>query len=187
MRAHEGANVGEQLEEEQDLLRRSKRRNKGPLPEREESADGGGVSMEGVETSTEADKEATKGPKGSAGGRSSYMEAAMGFGGKAYAKGFVEEDDGAVSDDDVIEESTDPSWFGIGMTREEKLRARRPWWNSLIVKLVGRPIGYHYLLRRIQIMWRTSAEPMLIDLGNYFYIVKLFGREEYERALTEGP
>lgn len=35
-------------------------------------------------------------------------------------------------------------------------------------------------------MWRTSVEPLLIDLGNDFYIVKLFGREEYERAMMEG-
>lgn len=35
-------------------------------------------------------------------------------------------------------------------------------------------------------MWRTSVESLLIDLGNKFYIVKLFGYEEFERALSEG-
>lgn len=33
-------------------------------------------------------------------------------------------------------------------------------------------------------MWRMSVEPLLIDLGNEFYILKLFGREEYERVMT---
>src|SRR3954467_8924873 len=64
---------------------------------------------------------------------------------------------------------------------------QRPWLNSLIVKLVGKPIGYHYLFRRIQAMWRTQDDPLLIDLGNDFFIVKLINREEYERALSEGP
>lgn len=36
-------------------------------------------------------------------------------------------------------------------------------------------------------MWRTQSEPMLIDLGNNFYIVKVYMREEYERALLDGP
>lgn len=36
-------------------------------------------------------------------------------------------------------------------------------------------------------MWRTESEPILIDLGNDFSIVKLYKREEYERALLDGP
>lgn len=36
-------------------------------------------------------------------------------------------------------------------------------------------------------MWRTSVNPLLIDLGNNLYIMKLFGREEYEQAMREGP
>lgn len=32
-------------------------------------------------------------------------------------------DDGEVSDDDLIEESTDSTWIGIGMTCEEKIKA----------------------------------------------------------------
>ena len=34
----------------------------------------------------------------------------------------------------------------IRMSREEKLRIRKPWKQSLIVKLLGRPIGYRTLL-----------------------------------------
>lgn len=35
-------------------------------------------------------------------------------------------------------------------------------------------------------MWKMETEPMLIDLSNDFYIVKLYKREEYERALLDG-
>lgn len=72
------------------------------------------------------------------------------------------------------------------MTCEEMIEVRRPWWNSLIMKLVGRSIGCHYLWCHIQSMWRTQSEPLLIDLGNDYFIVKLGGRTEYECALSEG-
>lgn len=90
-------------------------------------------------------------------------------------------------ENDIIEEGDKVSWFGIGMTKEEKIAARKPWRSSLIIKLVGRTIGYQYLLKRIQAMWKTQSEPTLIDLTNNFYIVKLEHREEYERALLDGP
>lgn len=52
----------------------------------------------------------------------------------------MEELEGYISDDDVIEISTDDSWIGVGMTKEEKREARRPWWNNLIIRLMGRLI-----------------------------------------------
>lgn len=64
----------------------------------------------------------------------------------------VEDDEGDLSDDDVVEEGDFQTWFGIGMMKEEKREARWPWRNSLIIKLVGRSIGYQFLLRRIQAM-----------------------------------
>lgn len=98
-----------------------------------------------------------------------------------------EEDEGDVSNDDVIEEGDDETWFGMGMTRAEKIEERRSGRNNLIIKLVGRTIGYQYLWKQIQAMWRTESEFMLIDLSNHFYIIKLYRREEYERALLDGP
>lgn len=77
----------------------------------------------------------------------------------------VDKDD--ISDDEVIEEGNE-SWFGMGMTCEEKKEARRPWRNSLIIKMFGRSTGYHYLWRRLQDMWRTQTYLRLIDLGSEF-------------------
>lgn len=36
------------------------------------------------------------------------------------------EDDGDVSDDDMVEEGNGETWFGMGMTKEEKSVAWRP-------------------------------------------------------------
>lgn len=95
------------------------------------------------------------------------------------------QNDGEVSDDDVLEEEDDETCFSIGMTKEQKIMARRPWLNCLIVKLVGRSIGYHYLLRRVQTMWRTQDDPLLIDLGFDFYVVKLGRRRSMSGHLRK--
>lgn len=84
--------------------------------------------MDGVDVNMESEEKSS---------RSSYKEVAMRFKGKAHIGRDDDVDHGAISDDDVKEKSRYPSWFGIGMTREEKWRVRKPWWNSLIVKLVG--------------------------------------------------
>lgn len=56
-----------------------------------------------------------------------------------------EMDDGSISDDDLVEEGDRKTWFARGMSCDEKIEACQPWCNSVIVKVVGRPVGYHYL------------------------------------------
>lgn len=36
-------------------------------------------------------------------------------------------------------------------------------------------------------MWKTEGDPLIIDLGHDFFIVKLSRREENDRALMEAP
>lgn len=117
----------------------------------------------------------------------SYIDSVIGTGGIRGKTGKDPLNDDDVSADDVVKNRDDPTWFGFGITREEKIEVRRPWRNSLIIKLIGRSIGYHYLWKSIQAMWRTQEEPLLIDLGYDFFIIKQGRREKYDRALLEGP
>src|SRR4051812_46870421 len=96
--------------------------------------------------------------------RRSYRDSVLDHGRRKTLMG-EDLDDGEVSDDDLIEECSDGMWVVIDVTREQKIEARRPWRNSLILKLVGKLFGYHYLWRRIQAMWRAQDDPLLIDLG----------------------
>lgn len=84
--------------------------------------------------------------------RRSYKDTVLGQKGSSriVVTGVI--NDGDVSDDDPIKESMDKIWFGKGMTREEKNEARTPWHNSLMIKIVRRIIGYHYLWRCIQVI-----------------------------------
>lgn len=59
--------------------------------------------------------------------KASYKEAALGASGKTPLERAEEDVDGNISDDDLIEESTDESWFGLRMTGQEKWEARRRW------------------------------------------------------------
>lgn len=61
-------------------------------------------------------------------------------------------EDDEVSDDDMAEEEADSPWISVVMTKEEKIKARREWKLSVIVKLVGKSIGYHYLVHKLQTM-----------------------------------
>lgn len=54
------------------------------------------------------------------------------------------------------------------------------------MKLIGKRIGYHYLSKHLQVIWKIRSSMNLIDLPNDFYIVKL-NKEDYNLALLDGP
>ncbi|XP_015943802.1 uncharacterized protein LOC107468934 [Arachis duranensis] len=64
---------------------------------------------------------------------------------------------------------------------------RNPWWECLIVKLLGRRISLAALTRRLEIMWSRMGSIEVIDLGNDFFIVKFFSSKDLDFALTGGP
>lgn len=74
----------------------------------------------------------------------------------------------------------------MDITKEEKKATRRSWRFSVIIKLIGKTIGYHYLLRRVQSTWKPQAPITLIDLSNDFYIVRLSNAHDFETALFDG-
>lgn len=111
----------------------------------------------------------------------------MGKKDRSFFKKLEDLDEGLISNVDHVEEGDGKTWFGMDMTQEEKIEARRPWCKNLIIRVVGYPVGYYYLWRRIQALRRTQVEPLLIDLGNDFFIIKLTCVAECVRALCDGP
>lgn len=131
MELETGGSSHETTEEDADLFRRSKRRNK-------DNIGSGNVEYQG-------NSQADSGLSGEGRGKASYRDSLVGRGMSTRVYGSALEEVGGISDDDPIKEGGNGSWFSMGMTRAEKIKARRSWWNSLIITLVGRPIGYHYL------------------------------------------
>ncbi|KAL4378484.1 hypothetical protein GQ457_02G025250 [Hibiscus cannabinus] len=59
--------------------------------------------------------------------------------------------------------------------------------QTLIVRLLGKTVGYKALLNRINALWKPVREIQVIDLENNYYLVKFSDVGDYTRALTDGP
>lgn len=112
------------------------------------------------------------------GAKRSYMDS---------LRGHLDKDDSDISDDEEGEAEDDPECPEIVLTKEEKARLRRPWKMSLIVKVLGRRVGYTYLLRRIQAMWRPKAKMDLVAINDDYFLAKFWSVDDYEFVRYGGP
>jgi hypothetical protein len=46
------------------------------------------------------------------------------------------------------------------------------WQDALVVKLLGKNIGYHLMKERLQRIWKTTAGFEIMDINNGYYMVK---------------
>ena len=58
---------------------------------------------------------------------------------------------------------------------------------TLIVKLLGRTIGYNTILNRIKTLWRPKVVFDLIAMDNMFFLVKFSSIGDYNFTKYEGP
>jgi hypothetical protein len=66
-------------------------------------------------------------------------------------------------------------------------RLYRPWRRSVIVKMLGRRIGYKALETRLKQMWVRKVVINIIDLSNDYYLVAFSHEEDQYLALMDGP
>ncbi|KAL4362551.1 hypothetical protein GQ457_04G013570 [Hibiscus cannabinus] len=59
--------------------------------------------------------------------------------------------------------------------------------NSVIVRLLGRAIGYNALLNRIRSLWNPSGEVGLVDLDNNYCLVRFANAADVSKVLVGGP
>lgn len=57
----------------------------------------------------------------------------------------------------------------------------------MIIKVMGKTVGYAYLLRRLNIIWHPKAKIELITLANNYFLVKFGSIMDYEFAKYGGP
>ncbi|KAL4285553.1 hypothetical protein GQ457_16G005890 [Hibiscus cannabinus] len=58
--------------------------------------------------------------------------------------------------------------------------------KSVVVRLLGRSIGYIALLNRIRSLWNPSGEMALVDLDNGYYLVRFARENDVTRVLIGG-
>ncbi|XP_016675865.1 uncharacterized protein [Gossypium hirsutum] len=58
---------------------------------------------------------------------------------------------------------------------------------TVIVKLLGRNIGYNTLYNRILFLWKPVHSICLMDIANGYFLVKFQDTGDYNKALSQGP
>ncbi|KAI9074561.1 hypothetical protein K1719_043402 [Acacia pycnantha] len=111
----------------------------------------------------------------------------------ALSKGMMSDDTLSESEEDdseplcVIMEDKNRNFPAFVFSEKMKKRLYRAWDNAVIVKLLGRNIGYKILLSILQLLWARRGVIRLINIGNGYFVVKLTNRDDYHHALTRGP
>ncbi|CAN0870547.1 hypothetical protein LINGRAHAP2_LOCUS9562 [Linum grandiflorum] len=72
---------------------------------------------------------------------------------------------------------------------EDKLEEElcHSWRFSLVVKVYGRTVGYHYLTNKLGTLWQPLGEWEVLDVGNGFFVVKFHEEDDMIAAFTGGP
>ncbi|KAI8005960.1 hypothetical protein LOK49_LG07G02581 [Camellia lanceoleosa] len=63
----------------------------------------------------------------------------------------------------------------------------KPWSNTLIVRLLGKSIGYKLLCTRVKILWGLQDEFNDIDLGNNYFLFKFSSLDDCAKVYLGGP
>ncbi|KAJ8762475.1 hypothetical protein K2173_007914 [Erythroxylum novogranatense] len=61
------------------------------------------------------------------------------------------------------------------------------WRSAIIIKVMGRTVGYVTLRRCLLQIWNPKGELELIDLPNDYFIVKFSNKEDRDFTMFEGP
>ena len=57
----------------------------------------------------------------------------------------------------------------------------------MIIKLIGKTVGYNFLAHIVHALWRIQSLIDVIDAGNDTYFVRFTSIVEYECAFYDGP
>ncbi|PKI66264.1 hypothetical protein CRG98_013345 [Punica granatum] len=90
-------------------------------------------------------------------------------------------------DNEVSEAEDEEVCPTISFSNEQVKRFCAPWWGSLIVKVLGRRVGYMYLKKPLDFLWRPKRDMKLIILGCDFLMVKFEREDDRQVAISDGP
>ncbi|XVE81851.1 hypothetical protein DITRI_Ditri15bG0099200 [Diplodiscus trichospermus] len=66
------------------------------------------------------------------------------------ANPFDNEENYVSDEEEILVDKEEDECPAIILSKSEKIRLRAPWKRTLTVKLLGRSVGYRYLLRRVK-------------------------------------
>ncbi|XP_031120629.1 uncharacterized protein LOC116023759 [Ipomoea triloba] len=98
----------------------------------------------------------------------------------------IDEIDLVSDDEEEADDDIDINCPVIRLSREEKVRLWSKLKQTLIVKVMGRSMGYGYLLRRLTSLWRPKARMELVTVDNRYFLVKFASLDDLEFAKYGG-
>jgi hypothetical protein len=127
--------------------------------------------------------------------KQSYKQSLLGGEEDLNRKSYHDEMDAEDADEDdefsglkVVEKKVGPyDCPEFILSEKEETRIQRPWRQGLIVKLMGRRIGYKALESRLKQIWVRKGVISIIDLGFEYFLVYFSNEEDYTKALEDGP
>ena len=90
----------------------------------------------------------------------------------------------SMDDAQIVRDGQIPSIFFSQKVYEQLVK---PWHKTIVVKLLGRNIGYNALCSCLETLWSMSKGLSIIDWENNFYLVKFQDENDAVEALTKGP
>ncbi|KAL7264574.1 hypothetical protein ACSBR1_002517 [Camellia fascicularis] len=90
-------------------------------------------------------------------------------------------------EDESSVESTLSEHMGIpkvSLSRKLLEKIKKPWKNTLIIRLLGKSIGYKMLCSRVKNLWGLLGEFNAIDLGNNYFLFKFSEPKDYIKVYT---
>ena len=99
---------------------------------------------------------------------------------------FGKTDDWDLEEDDVIFTDEEPMPFIAFSNRVHECLAQ-PWEHSVVVKILGRNLGYRMLLAHLTSIWSATKGFTVVNLAHDYYLVHFSNKRDVEYALTEGP
>lgn len=122
------------------------------------------------------------------GTRSSYKEKITSEIPGAYERAFKFEDEMDMkndSNDESLDLEAGIAAFNLSGARKASIRAL--WSNALIVKVVGKTVGYQFLTSWIMSIWKPCGRLDYIDLELDFFLICFSLKKDYDRVLKECP
>ncbi|KAK8567407.1 hypothetical protein V6N12_005997 [Hibiscus sabdariffa] len=97
----------------------------------------------------------------------------------------LDDDDIELTEQNVRVGITDGIPF-INFSARVQEQASKSMEFTLVLKILGRKVGYSTLYNRLLSIWKPSKPIKLIDIENNYFLVKFSSRLDYVDALTDG-
>ncbi|KAK8494734.1 hypothetical protein V6N12_076186 [Hibiscus sabdariffa] len=99
---------------------------------------------------------------------------------------FTDNEEIALVDGDVTRSMVDGFIFIVFSERVQALAVKN-FDLTVVVKLLGRRIGYNTLHSRLLDMWKPTKAFRLMDIENDYFLVTFKSRSDYSNAISGGP